>query len=275
MQDIRHTKQSDLNVVHQTIDWFDNKDYEGKTEIRNVYNPILKRWERQEKYGGLWFVYEASPATRIIDHFPGVFDLAGIGINGIITEMVHTAVLTGNGSFRAIGEEGGGMRMTTGAVLGNDDTLAGGDNTTITFLWGAERDVYFHAHFRFPMIGDFDNVYLLAGLYRDASNYVAIRYDPSGAYFPANPNLFFITRSGGVEQYTSLGVPSYGWNVVWAKVTLSQVDLCLNDHYVAKHTAHIPTDNLTHYAFIETQENAAKHFDIAHLMILQTHIGHV
>lgn len=236
--------------------------------IRRTYNESKQRWEWWVKFGNEWFVYDAHPSKRMEEDFIGVFDLTGIPIPCVISETPFYGAKTDAGTFTALNQLGGGMRITTGATSGNDNLMTAGDNSGTVYPWNVSRDLFFHAHFRFPNADDLTNTYLLAGLWADADNYICARFDPTGVVH-ANPNLLYVTRSGGSETRTSLGAPNNNWHEMWCLNTPGKTITVFDRGATIIHTTNVPSSNLTHYCFLETQEDAAKHFDFGHLLVLQ------
>ena len=274
MTDTRHVKPDLLNVIHNEVDWL---AYKAPTHA----HPIEVRYHLHEFSGkqtlhkcilvaDKWFPEVRTHAIQKNSGFLGIFDLTGLGINCIIAERTFYANTNGAGTFLGINEVGGGIRITTAGASGNDNIFTDGDNNGSVYVWSPALQLYMHIDFRFPMIGDTEDVYLLGCLYQDGDNYVGIRYDPNGVYFPANPNMFFITRSGGVEQSTGLGAPEVGlWYESYIKIFPDEAWMVVNDRVVATHASYIPTGPLCFYVFLETQTDEAKRQDIRHVHLSQ------
>ena len=267
----RHVLHNPLETVHSLVNWGAYKDtVVHPSNIRYIYDPVLDAQSQEVRVAGKWFKVEATNYMKKSTEFIGVFDLTGLGLNCIIADRTFRATTNGAGTFLGLNEVGGGLRLTTGATSGNDNTLTDGDNNGTVYTWNVMNDINLHVHFRFPMIGDIDDTYFLGCLYEDGDNYIGVRYDPSGAYFPAHSNLFFVTRADGVETVTGLGAPLTGvWYYLWARHDLNEVYVCNKTSVVATHTTNIPDGNLSYYVFLETQENAAKRVDMAFISMLQ------
>lgn len=237
--------------------------------FKREYNWIKQRWEWLIKYGSEWFVFNAFPSVRVEDDFMGVFDLSGFGIPCIVSESPFYVATTGAGTFTAIDMLRGGLRVTTAGAIGDDNTITAGDNAGSIYPWNVSQDIYFHAHFRFPFAADLTDVFLLTGLWADANNYICIRFDPTGAYYAANPNLLYVTRRGGSETTTSLGTPDNNWHKIWCVNSSGVAKIVIDGGATIAHTTNVPISNLTQYCFLETQAAAAKHFDFGHLIVLQ------
>lgn len=238
-----------------------------RRDTRERYDPVNDRWCREIKVAGYWFDLEADPSRSEKDNFIGVFDLVGIGIPTVIGQNPYYAVRNGAGTWRSIDALGGGMRVTTGAVAGNNNLLTNGDNAGVVHPWNVSEEINAHIHSRIPNPADLVQVESFCGLYLDVNNYIGLRY-VAGA---AAAQLEFVTRSGGVETVTELEIPDNEWSECWGRFTTDQCILA-HDGVAYIHTTNIPAGNLTFRNFVETQENVVKNYDLAHLMILQNDI---
>jgi len=249
--------------VHDNIYWSCDPD-PSKATLRYTYNPQKNRREVQKKIGGEWWVIDAMPAQVMKEDYLSVLDFGAL-LAFVLSERVHYATVVGGGTFRSINEVGGGLRVTTGAVNTNSNIMGGGDNTGPTYSWNVASELWFYAQFRIPFASDLTNVRMLAGFYRDANNYVAVRLDTA-----IDPNLFFVCRSGGVETAESIGLPVGNvWYLAYAHLTPNEVSISFNGVTPRKYTANIPTINLTHYVSLQTLDNVAKNIDIRRLSIIQ------
>lgn len=256
-----------------TINWMVELGDPELATMREGWNVAKSRWEREILYGADWFVIHANPCLFKEDEFIGVFDVRAVvaGLPLLISDRAFRLVPTGGAGPWATSLDAlrAGIRLTTGGTGGDDVTMVEGDNNAIVRSWNVSQDIYFHAHFRFPNPADLTNIFLLAGKWRDNDNYICIRFDPTGTYYAANPNLLLVTRSAGVETVTSLGAPDNNWHVCWARSRATSVRFVIDGGATIVHTTNIPAGNMAEYCFLETEENAAKNFDFQHLLILQ------
>jgi hypothetical protein len=266
MFDERHVLTQRLTEKYRVFDniYWNNMPNPEKAVIRHWYNPEKKRLETQEKHGGEWWVIDAEPAQKMTEDYLSILDYGGI-LNFVLAERVHYAVLTGAGTFRCLSLAGGGMKISTGAANNDDCTIGGGDNTGLTFPWNVDKEIWFFSQFRFSAPADTANVRVIAGLYRDANNYIGVRYDTA-----IDNVLYMVSRSAGLEEIIPLGAPTPDlWVNVYAHATRNSVKVSIQNQPPIMLTTHIPTVDMAHYAFIRTLSNLAKHLDIRRLIIVQ------
>jgi hypothetical protein len=167
-------------------------------------------------------------------------------------------------------------RYTTNFLLGGtvciDFTVGCGDNTGFIHPWNVTRDIYYQLRFRVPLAADLAHVFQLLGLYYDADNYICMRYDPDGTYYAADPHRLLVTRSGGLETTTQLSTPDNNWHTLNVRARTDSVLYVWDTAITVIHTTHVPTVNLGHYFFIETEEGLAKSLDLEHLFVLQDNL---
>ncbi len=274
---MRHTTRSALNnlltektKVAECIYWSNRPNVALATQ-RIFYNAESKRIEFQIKIGNLWWVTDATDSTVFNIEFLGLYD-GTAALNFIVASHVLRSVRNGTSTVTALNRLNGGCRITTGATNGNDLTLSTGDGVATTFPFNIDLDPYLHIDFRLPEPDDINDVFFLGSLWADDDNYVGIRYDPAGTYYTANANLLFVTRLGGDETITELGVPVFSvWYRIYTRHRRNNCEIVINEGATIRHTSFVPTVNLAWRVFLETEENAAKHLEISHLDIVQNH----
>jgi len=213
--------------------------------------------------GGEWWVVDKSLAEVNLDIFIGIFDITGLGVASVISNYAYYAIKTGLGTFTANTGASTGMRITTGAVINDSNLIASGDNTGVGLKWNPLQTVWKRCRYRFPNAGDAANSYFLGGLYQDANNYVALRYDTA-----VDNSLRLVTRALGAETLSVVGVLDTNWHTIYMKFAAGEVRFC-HDGTVTVHTTNIPTGNFAWYQYLETLANATKNFDISELLLIQ------
>jgi len=214
---------------------------------------------------GEWWIIDSEPGETIKDNFNGIFDITGLGLATIISNYAYYAIKTGAGTITANTGPSAGVRLTTGATTNDDILITTGDNTGPAYTWNPLNTPWMHLHYRFPNAGDAANSYFLGAFYKDANNYIGIRYDTA-----VDTNLRFVTRSGGVETLTVLGALDTDWHDIYVKFTATDVRLCQEGGGTFSHTTNIPSGNFTWYTYLKTLANAAKNYDVAHLVLTQS-----
>lgn len=241
--------------------------------VRSIYNEALKRMEWHVKFGDYWWVFDAMEADRFDVQFVGLYHWPAASV--VFANRLLRCARNGLSTIDSIDIIGGGARITTGANNGDDMEVDIGDGAAVSYVFNLSEQPWVHNHFRFPLAGDVDNVAFRAALFADTDNYVGLRYDPGGNLPEgvANAMMVFVTRSAGVETLTQLSTPVVGtWYEYWAWKRLTECAICVNEGTLVRHTTNIPTGNLTYSLFLETEENAAKHVDTLHWLIVQDHI---
>jgi len=213
--------------------------------------------------GGEWWTVDKALGEINRDIFIGIFDITGLGVASVISNYAYYATKVGLGTFTANTGASTGMRITTGAVINDNNLIATGDNTGIGLKWNPAQTIWKRCRYRFPNAGDAANSYFLGGLYQDANNYVALRYDTA-----VDNNLRLVTRALGVETPTVIGVLDTNWHTIYMKFTAGEVRFC-HDGTVTVHTTNVPAGNFAWYHYFETLANAAKNYDLAHLLLIQ------
>ena len=213
--------------------------------------------------GGEWWTVDKALAEVNRDIFIGIFDITGLGVASVISNYAYYAIKTGLGTFTANPGASTGMRITTGAVINDNNLIATGDNTGIGLKWNPSQTIWKRCRYRFPNAGDAANSYFLGGLYQDANNYVALRYDTS-----VDANLRLVTRAAAAETLTVIGALDTNWHTVYMKFTAGEVRFC-HDGVVTVHTTNVPAGNFAWYHYLETLANATKNYDLAHLLLIQ------
>ena len=242
----------------------------GNSSYRMVCNDSKNRIEWQEQHGGRWFVHDATLAhTYKLTFLSCVyFSVSRVGISS------HQFRISGYGAVGSVqGYDyiGGAVRFATGGALTNGiamslgDGAAGGDAPTHPL--SVDRDIYIHVHFALPHI---TSGALRKGLYYDQDNYIGFRYDPQGLLpeWSGSANWHFVTRAGGAETRTNLGVPTSGWYDTWGCMSESECVVVLNDETPITHTTNIPACGLTYHAYIENG-GAVYNLDLQKLTIVQ------
>ncbi len=248
----------DRGAVENMINW--------STTLRERTCPTHGAKILQTLQGGEWWTIDATPAECVIDTFTGVFDITSLGINCAISNYAYHADKTGAGTISANTGANAGMRLTTGATINNDVLFATGDNTGIGLTWNPTNVCWIHMHYRFPNATDANDNYLIGGFYRDANNYVGLRYDTA-----VDANLRLVTRALGAETLTVIGALDTDWHEVWGKFTETEVTFYqAGAPATVSHTTNIPTGNFAWYNYIKTLANAAKNYDLGHVVVTQS-----
>ena len=229
------------------------------------FNKTKNRWERVYLISGEEFLVGAMPGQMINDNYIGVFDLTGLGLPAVIAERIYYAAAVGGGTYVALNEAGGGLTLTTGAAIGNNNILSSGDLLGPRFTFNVDRNINCHLDIRLPLAADLLQVQTFVGFYADANNYAGLRYNAAAA--PAQ--LQFVTRALGVETVTNLGLMDNDWKDLWMKFSTDRCVAILDLGTPVIHTTNIPVADLAYYIYIETQENVAKSLDIGHLIKIQ------
>ena len=213
--------------------------------------------------GGEWWTVGKALAEVNLDIFIGIFDITGLGVASVISNYAYYATKTGLGTFTANTGASTGMRITTGAVINDSNLISTGDNTGIGLKWNPAQTIWKRCRYRFPNAGDAANSYFLGGLYQDANNYVALRYDTA-----VDNNFRLITRALGAETPTIIGTLDTNWHTIYMKFTAGEVRFC-HDGTVTVHTTNVPVGNFAWYHYLETLANATKNYDLAELLLVQ------
>lgn len=220
----------------------------------------------EELSGGEWWTVNCSYAEVYMDTFNGIFDITGLGIASVISNYAYYAVMVGAGTYTANAGPSTGMRMTTGALVNNSNLIATGDNTGIGLSWNPAQTVWMHLHYRFPNAGDAVNSEFLGAFYRDANNYVGIRYDTA-----VDNNLRLVTRAAAAETLTVIGPLDTNWHEIFVKFSTGEVRFC-QDGAVVVHTTNVPAGNFAWYNYLETLAVAAKNYDVSLLTLIQDEV---
>lgn len=213
--------------------------------------------------GGEWWTVDKALGEKNLDIFIGVFDITAFGVASVISNYAYYAAKVGLGTFTANTGASTGMRIATGAVINDSNVIATGDNTGIGLKWNPLQTVWKRCRYRFPNAGDAANSYFLGGLYRDANNYVALRYDTA-----VDNNLRLVTRALGAETPTIIGPLDTSWHTIYMKFSAGEVRFC-HDGTVTVHTTNVPAGDFAWYQYLETLANAVKNYDLAELLLIQ------
>lgn len=213
--------------------------------------------------GGEWWTVDKSLGETYQDNFNGVFDITGLGLASVISNYPYYALKVGAGTYTANTGASSGMRITTGALINNNNLIATGDSTGIGLTWNPLQEIWMHLHYRFPNAGDAVNSEFLGCFYQDANNYVGIRYDTA-----VDNNLRLVSRALGAETLTSVGPLDTDWHSIYVKFTTGETRFN-QDGAVVVHTTNIPTGNFAWYTYLETLAVAAKNYDLSHLILVQ------
>ena len=222
------------------------------------WNDAKSRIERVFRVGsGMQeFIWDADPGCKSEYHFHGVDYLAARNILSADTPLSATKVGAA-GTIASMSVLHGGMRITTGGVANNNVLVQTGDSVGASNVYNVSENIYLTVDFRFPAAGDYANARLIGGLYVDQNNYAGIRLDTG-----IGPNLYFVTRNGGVETATALGGPDTNWHRVYVYAGATSCWLVIDGSATVTHTTNIPAADGTLGVYIETLVGAAKNVDV-------------
>lgn len=201
------------------------------------------------------FVWDADPACLSRYHFHGVDYNGARNILNVDTPLSATKVGAA-GTITSLSVLSGGMRITTGGVANNNVLVQTGDSAGASLVYNVSQDPYVTVEFRFPAAGDFANVRAIGGFYIDQNNYVGVRIDTG-----IGPNLYFVTRNGGVETATSLGAPDTNWHRAYIMGGAASCWFVLDGSATVTHTTNIPLGNAALGIYLETLAGAVKNLD--------------
>jgi len=239
----------------------------GTDKYRRVYDSTTGDIVYYIKSGDTWFKIDQLLGQKINDDFSSVFDISALGINCIISNYPYSVAKVGAGTILANVGSSVGMRITTGATLNNSVIIQDGDNTGIKRVWNVAQEPCLHLHYRFPGVADDDDVYFLGCFYEDADNYIGIRYDTA-----VDQNVRLVTRADAAETLTVLGGLDTNWYEMYACLTATSVKFSQDEANAIEHTTNIPDGNLAWRTELKTLTNAAKNYDVAHLIVVQNEV---
>ena len=254
------------NLIYFNPEPYENLVY-WSDEHRSVYGPTGVAKADEVLAGGEWWTVNKSFGEGYTDNFNGIFDITGLGVASVISNYAYYATKVGAGTFLANTGASSGMRITTGALANNSNLIATGDATGIGGSWNPTQTVWMHLHYRFPNAGDAANSYFLGAFYRDANNYVGIRYDTA-----VDTNLRLVTRAAAAETLTVVGPLDTDWHEIYVKFATGEVRFCQDGGTVVVHTANVPVGNFAWYTYLETLANAAKNYDVSLLTVWQDRV---
>jgi len=257
-------------AVSSTLLYFDPKSVENivywSDLHRTVYGATGLASSDQVLSGGEWWTVNKSYGEGYTDNFNGIFDITGLGVASVISNYAYYAIKVGLGTYLANTGASSGMRITTGAVINDSNLIATGDATGIGLSWNPAQTVWMHLHYRFPNAADAANSYFIGAFYRDANNYVGIRYDTA-----VDANLRLVTRAAAAETLTVVGTLDTNWHEIFVKFSPGEVRFN-QDGTVVVHTTNVPAGNFAWYTYLETLANAAKNYDVSLLRLWQDNV---
>jgi hypothetical protein len=232
--------------------YYGTNQFDRYNQTKNRYEKVLRVGSALEE-----FVWEAIPACNIGYRFHGV-DYNSARNELISDDPLYTTKVGAAGTITAVNALYGGMDMATGGVANNNILVQTGDvsGAAATYTYNVAQDIYFTANFRMPNAADITNVSIIAGLYADANNYVAIRLNTA-----VDGNIYFVTRAAAAETTTSLGAAaSNTWYRVYVRAQTGTAWIISNGSATTTHVANIPAGNLSLYGYVETLNAVVKHF---------------
>ena len=232
-------------------------------EVIRRWNPRKDRVDWDLVYGSTpsRFTYNAIPIKRVSDDFLGWFcdEAAGYAIGEIPYHFARVG--TGTVEMNTTYSVTGIIKLLTSGAENDSVILENGSDVAAYNVWHVNNDPFFNVRFRHVSLNNF---FGLIGLYRDANNYICLRWNA-----PTSANLFFVCRSGGVETTVVLDVIDGDWHEFWMSVDAATVMFVYDAGAQQTITTNIPEDALRMYSQVTTLETETKDIDMDRWLCLE------
>lgn len=253
-----------------------------QNDLRIFWNPTKNRqekWRRSLRGDEEWFLWDALPGRAWRESFMGGPDFRvatfGLGLDHDWSTNGNTAPAVGN--FTPANEVGGGLKLVTDATGDRWLAIHSGGNYPVTV--NVSPHLYILA--QVETVTAIRKLIGLVGVSTlETGNAAAWTTPDDGIWLEhdtsVDDNLRFVTRSGGLQTSTTIGVLTLGHHSVVFQMNDAgdEVKLIYDGTVEATHTTHLPTVQLKPIFMVGTRENVAKDLVIRDFLLLYDRLAY-